>query len=559
MNSCKHRLSRIKILRVALFLSFLLPGILIAQRSVPVNHTNRSQHILAAKLDELMTAYEKTSLFSGSVLIQQGDQLLLHKGYGFSDLATRKKNQANSKFAIYSVTKPVTATVILRLVQDGKLQLDDKLSVFFPSFPAADSITIENLLTHTSGLYNYNNDYTMPVETEDSMISFLKKRQLDFPPGTEWSYCNTGYFLLGFIIQKITGLTFEDAVNRYVFRPLGMNNSGFDYRSLVDKNKTTGYVWLYPDTGKAATLYREEELFSAGGIWSASGDLYKFHKGMEEHRIIDESLTSKAYKPFKANYGYGWFIDSVSGKRVVSHSGGAAGFRSYLVRIPETNTCIVLLSNNENSDVTAIKNKLLRVLFNQPYTIPAMTKVKSSTLSKIQGTYHLEPGRSFYVSMVGKNLTGTISGQSTVLLLPQPGNRFFVEGLDGSLGFIQNKEGRFDTLVLYRKDKKYTGIRIESSWGITGSAAPNGWDGPDQVFQQSVDNKNIWTLKNTKLADGMIKFRYNNDWTFNYGAVQGSGELVPGGNDIPVKAGTYNIWFDLTDKDKPVYRITRID
>jgi CubicO group peptidase (beta-lactamase class C family) len=539
-------------------LLFFQPAISFAQTANEIEKKKYKDTSLVFKLNELMTAYAETGLFSGSVFIQQRNKELLNRGYGFSDIASQKLHSADSKFAIYSITKSFTAAVIMRLVQDGKLNLNYKLSRFYPGFAAADSITIEHLLTHTSGLYNYNNDYSMPVENEDSIIAFLAKRKLAFSPGSQWSYCNTGYYLLGFIIQKTTGITFEDAIRRYIFGPLKMYNSGFDYRSLNDPDKSTGYTVLFSDTGQVAMPYQYAELFSAGGIWSTTHDLYKFHKGMQQNKIINKLLTAKAYEIFKGNYGFGWFIDSVAGKRVVSHSGGAAGFRSFLVRIVEDNTCIVLLSNAENSDLTPLKNKLLNIILDRPYDLPTAVKVEKQKMTGLEGTYILEPGRYLYVSQIGKHLTAKVSGQSPATLLPKGENTFGVDGMDGFLKFKRNSGNIYDTVMLFRKKRKFTGVRVQSSWGIAGTALEGGWYATDILLVPVNQSKSVWIRRNVKLKNGEIKFLYNNDWTFNYGSGPGDGYLFPDGKNIAVIAGNYDIILYQDDKGYPCYRLKRL-
>ncbi|MCU7495824.1 MAG: beta-lactamase family protein [Ignavibacteria bacterium] len=231
------------------------------------------QDSLNYKLNELLSAYEKVNLFNGTALIAKGGKILLTKGYGFSRKKDNIINTSNTKFLCYSITKSITATLILKLVEENKLSLSDNLSKFYPDFPKGDSITIEHLLTHTSGIYAYNNDFSMPVDNETSMINYLRKKPLDFLPGNDWNYCNTGYYLLGFIIQKVTGLSYKEAVEKFIFEPLKMKQSGFNYKNLKDINKSTGYQYIYNDTYKEAPLYDEEELFSAGGMYSTVDDL----------------------------------------------------------------------------------------------------------------------------------------------------------------------------------------------------------------------------------------------------------------------------------------------
>ncbi|HEX2684422.1 MAG TPA: serine hydrolase, partial [Ferruginibacter sp.] len=259
---------------------------------------------------------------------------------------------------------------------------------------------------------------------------------------------------------------------------------------------------------------------------------------------------------FRSNYGYGWFIDSLSARQIISHSGGAAGFRTYLIRIPADNICIVLLGNAENIDVAAIKNNLLHILFGEPYKLPVNIPISKSRLTALEGTYQIEPGRSMYVTRMGSRLIAQVSGQQATLLLAQNNQKFLVDGMnDGWLEFKYGKNAFYDTVFLFRKGKKYTGVKIQAGWGLAGSALAGGWNGPDLRLQRTGNESNIWKAENVRLNDGVIKFRYNNDWTLNYGIMNGFTTLTAGGKDIPVATGIYTITIDVSDPDKVTYLI----
>lgn len=515
------------------------------------------QDTLTLKLDKLMTAYTRTGLFNGSVFISQKGRPLLNKGYGLANAAEHIENTPESQYLSYSITKAITATLVLKLAEENKLSLYEKLSKYYPSFPSGDSITIEHLLTHTSGIYNYNNDFSMPVDSEKAMLDFLQQKKLSFSPGTKWSYCNTGYFLLGFIIEKVSGMTYQAAVTKYIFVPLKMTNSGFDYEKLNTKNKTIGYSVLYPDTVLPAVMYDKRELFSAGGIYTTTADLYKFHQAMQSNTIIGKKLTDKAYTPYRKNYGYGWFIDSISGKRVVSHSGGASGFRSYLARITEDNTCIVLLSNNENTDIAAIEKKILKVLSKQPFILPDPAVISPANILSYTGAYSLRGNMTIYIYSQHGQLFARPSQKNGVLLLPEKENSFYIDETDRHIEFKKAKDGNVDSLVFMEKGSEYSGVRIPATWGLTGSASVNGWDGPDLSLTENSLRSGIWTADQVKLGNGEIKFRFNNDWTLNYGIGIGNNKLSANGENIKIKAGIYSIELNLSDPDRPRFGIKK--
>lgn len=355
-----------------------------------------AQDSTSLRLNELVNAYAKLGRFNGSVLVAKHGKILLQEGYGRKNAADKSMNDAGTMFQIASVTKQFTATVILKLVELKKMALTDKLSRYYRGFPNGDSITIENLLNHTSGLHNFTEEDTAISETDEQrMVSYLETLKADFAPGTKWHYSNSGYVMLGYIIQKVSGMSYWQAVRKYIFDPLQMNNSGFDFAHLINSEKAVGYDVLADSINQPAVITDSTVPFGAGSIYSTVEDMYRWHLGLQSYKIVGKALMDQAYMPCALNnYGYGWQIDSVYGKKMVSHSGAISGFGSNFARIPEDDVCVVLLSNKSGStfDVMSITNKLLAVLYDQPYSIPVKrTPVALDTeiLNRYVGTYEI--------------------------------------------------------------------------------------------------------------------------------------------------------------------------
>jgi hypothetical protein len=221
--------------------------------------------------------------------------------------------------------------------------------------------------------------------------------QPDFPPGSGWRYSNTGYAVLGYIIQRVSGMSYWQAVRTYIFTPLQMKESGFDFEHHTTSNKAVGYDVLNDTASQPATITDSTVPFAAGAIYSTVTDMYKWHKALQANQLVNSKLMEKAYTPsLQHNYGYGWQIDSVFGKKMVSHSGGITGFGSNFARIPADDVCIVLLSNKSGAtfEVMNITRKLLAVLYNQPYAIPVKrisVTLPVDSLKKYTGAYEI-PG-----------------------------------------------------------------------------------------------------------------------------------------------------------------------
>jgi CubicO group peptidase (beta-lactamase class C family) len=508
-----------------------------------------AQPSTTAKIDALLSAYAKVNLFNGSVLVAQKGKILLQNGYG---------TKANGIFQIYSITKTFTSTLVLKLVELQKLSITDKLSKYYPDFPKGDSITIEQLLSHTSGIYDYTHGNDMPDMQEKTLINFLSKKNLDFPPGTGWSYSNSGYYLLGFIIQRVTGMPYEQAIRKYIFEPLHMTKSGFDFKRLESPDKTIGYATFTSKEKKPAIIYEAPGPFAAGAIYSTVADLFKYHKALQNFSIISKVSLDKAYTPVRNNYGLGWITSSFEGQQVVGHSGGAAGFRSNFARIPELDICIILLSNNEISNLDLITNKIMAILFNRPYQLPVeIIQLNMETLHATTGTYSNNK-INVYISVEDGRLVAHPSGQPKSTLLAQSESDFYVDEIDGLLSFKTDRGNNVIEMIIHKKVTDSSFKRIYPTWGLIGNATSIGWDGsqPDLSFTEDPKHKGIWTLTNIQLTAGNIKFRFNNDWTINYGDNDADGKLDADGSDIKVTAGRYDILLNLTDEEKPSYRLT---
>jgi CubicO group peptidase (beta-lactamase class C family) len=308
---------------------------------------------LPQKIDRQLTAYRDSSGFSGSVLVAQNGAIVLEKGYGFKNKQAHQQNDAHTMFQIGSITKQFTSAIILQLQEQKKLSVQDRLSKFLPDFPNGDKITLEQLLIHTAGVYNYTSDHvfmktraTQPI-SRDSLLGLFRDKPLDFQPGDKFSYSNSGYELLGCVIEKVTGRPYFEVVRDRIFRPLHMDHTGFDFTDLQSPDKALGYALPNPDT--SAAIVDSSVSFAAGAIYTTVEDLYKWDRALLTNKIVSQASLEQAFTPHLQKYGYGWIIDSVDGKRCVSHGGGIPGFVSIIYRIPADETCIILLRNTPPS------------------------------------------------------------------------------------------------------------------------------------------------------------------------------------------------------------------
>ena len=416
-----------------------------------------------ANLDNLVSAYAKLYKFNGSVLVAKNGTILLNKGYGWRNAANKTLNTEQTIYQLGSITKQFTSAVILKLQEEKKLSVSDKLSKYFPGYPKGDSITIEQLLTHTSGIYNYTNDpdfmaneVAKPANRE-KMMALFKDKPLDFSPGTSWSYSNSGYSLLGYIIEAVTKKPYEQAVRKYIFTPAHMIHSGFDFTHLKSSEKATGYFQLDDKRAAQAPIVDSSVSFSAGAIYSTTGDLYLWHQALEKNNILSRSQQEKAYTPVKNHYGYGWAIDSIEGKRKVSHGGGIHGFVTNIVRVPEDDVCIVLLSNASDPSLQDITKNILAILYDKAYVLPrARTEIKlpADKLKEYEGEYTIHPGMNVVMSIKDGELIAVATGQSPATMYAEKEDFFFLKVDDIQLEFTRDDKKMIDGFILHQGGAK---------------------------------------------------------------------------------------------------------
>jgi CubicO group peptidase (beta-lactamase class C family) len=308
--------------------------------------------------------------FNGTALIVCKGKILLYKGYGYKNAQLRTFNDTATIYRIGSLSKPFTAAVIPRLEQEGLLNFYDPVSKYIPGYPNGNTITIEALLTHCSGVRDYLEVKTVqqlpdsaPPISMNKLISYFKDEPPTMKAGEKFSYSNSNYILLASVIEKITGEKFERVVRKIIFDPLQMNHSGFDFRNLKDTCKSTGHTSLK----KKMVVADFDSTYApgCGSMFTTAMDLYKWYKGLYAGLVINDTARERSFTPRQWKYGYGWFRYSLYGKKCVSHPGGVPGFVADMKFFPDDDLCIILLSNSSIGKANA--DKLASLVFQMPY------------------------------------------------------------------------------------------------------------------------------------------------------------------------------------------------
>jgi len=418
------------------------------------------------KMDTLVLAYARDGKFNGNVLVAQKGNILYQKGVGFINAEENKSHDEKSIFQIGSITKQITAAVIMQLVQEGKLSLQDNLEKFFPGFVNGNKITIHHLLSHTSGIYNYTNDQKLMKSdvtkhySQKQMIDIFKKYEPDFEPGAKWNYSNSGYSLLGYIIEKVTGAPYEKEVRKRIFEPLGMTNSGFDFTSLQTEKKAKGYFSLAGEKPLSAPVVDSTIAYAAGAIYSTVEDLFKWNNAISAGKILSTESWKKVFTPSLNKYGYGWRIDSLYGKLFAAHGGGIHGFASYIIRFPEDDVVVIMLDNASSTSLSQISRSLAAIVFNKPYTVPAPRKVITlhpSTLDQYIGEYQLAPNFIISIRKKGTALEAQATGQQAFDIFAEKEDLFFAKIVEAKIEFLKDENGKVSELILHQNGLKQKG------------------------------------------------------------------------------------------------------
>jgi len=342
----------------------------------------------AQKIDNLLTEYTKYRRFNGTVLVAEKGKVILKKGYGLANMEWNIPNAPDTKFRIASITKPFTAMVILKLVEEGKISLESKLSDYLPYYrkDTGSKITIHQLLTHTAGVLDYHDIPTFFKEEsrnthkpKDFILKFCSHDPI-FEPGEKYSYSSSGYFILGAIIEEVTGKPYAEALRENILDPLGLKNTCYDDMEIMVLNRAAGYA--KKGMGYKIPLHYDMSIqYASGSLYSTAQDMYILDRALSENKLFskvtyDLMFTSHAKLNAESSYGYGWEIGKTQfGQQTIGHTGSLKTFISIVQRIPEDGHLIVLFMNTgldalHSSPLTRIYDTITSILYDKPYDLP---------------------------------------------------------------------------------------------------------------------------------------------------------------------------------------------
>ncbi len=465
-------------------------------------------------IDSLMRS-NYTAIEPGAVLlIAEEGKPVYRKAFGLASVELAVPNREDYVFAIGSMTKQFTAIALLQLVGQGKVQLQDDIRLYLPDYNThGETITLENLITHTSGIPSFTemDTFNSLVNTDiglKEMTGIFQDAPLLFTPGTDWSYSNSGFNLAGMIIEKVSGMTYGEYLQKHIFDPLRMESTSLGAKDKIIPRFVNGYQ-------AGATTYMPASEFSwtwpyaAGQIISNVDDLLKWDEALYTNTILDSALIHRAFTNYVlttgeyANYGYGWAVDSYAGLTIIRHGGAISGFLSDAVRIPEKHLYIALLSNNTKQSPGEVTDAILNVLLQLNITGEAVS-TDAAQLKKYTGVYevHRSSGRLVsnysdtpvyrYITVEGDALYMQRTGGAKQKLTYLGNGEFYISNKFSRIRFGNElPDTTIATATVYDVFGNYGPKDIEKKTALPLPSAKTEIELPEAVLQNYVGNYDL--------------------------------------------------------------------
>jgi CubicO group peptidase (beta-lactamase class C family) len=440
-----------------LAIAFVLTTVCLAQ--------DKPQTDTVVRMEQIVQSYVPTKQFMGSVLVAQNGKILLDKGYGFANLEWQVPNTPTTKFRLGSITKQFTAASILLLEERGKLKVDDPVKKHMPDAPAAwDKITIFHLLTHTSGIPSFTSfpDYESKeaqAMTPQQLVDWFKDKPLEFEPGSKWNYSNSGYVLLGYLIEKISGQSYADFVQQNIFTPLGMKDSGYDSNSALIAHRAAGYS-RGKDGPQNAGFVNMSIPLSAGALYSTTEDLLRWEEGLFGGKVLKPESLAKMTTPFKQDYAFGLGVSTKNGHKMIAHNGGIEGFNTSLIYFPDDKLVVAVLANLNGPFADQIAAQLGEVAHGEKVMLISERKeitVSPKILAQYVGNYELAPTFSIAITLEGDQLMAQATNQRKNPLFAESETMFFLKIVDAQVEFVKNNKGEVTALILHQNGRDTRG------------------------------------------------------------------------------------------------------
>ncbi|MGB2697787.1 MAG: serine hydrolase [Candidatus Zixiibacteriota bacterium] len=437
-----------------------------------VSFTSTQAKELKQKMDGYLNACHEIWKFHGTALVAKDGEVIFKKGYGMANIELGVPNTPEMKFQIGSITKQFTATAILQLQEKGLLSLDDPITKHLPTYPeeTGDKVTIHHLLSHTSGIPSYTDmpdimtQKALPV-TVDELLTIFKDKPLEFEPGEKYKYSNSGYVVLGAIIEVVSEKTYEDYVEENILKTLNMTNSGYDHRDKIMENRAAGYTLDEKGELRNADFVHMSAPYAAGALYSNVMDMLIWDQALYTEKILKKSSLDKMFTPVLKNYGYGWLIEERYNRPLVWHNGGIDGFHTTFNRWVEDSLCIVVLSNNDNAPVENIASGLAAIMFDKPYDVPVIKtpiEVDPEIFTDYEGAYEIAEDDYRFVDIEDTALYSQRGGSVRFRLYPEAADKFYFEhDHTTTLTFVRDGNGKVIKHIIHQQGEDKPAQKLE--------------------------------------------------------------------------------------------------
>lgn len=410
-----------------------------------------------------------------AVIAVKDGKTVFRKAYGMANLELGVPLAPDSVFRLGSITKQFTATAVLILREEGKLSLSDPITKFLPGYPThGHVITLEHLLNHTSGIRSYTGipgymaTKIQADLTPDQLVDAFKSEPMDFAPGERLEYNNSGYVLLGAVIEKVSRETYADFVADRIFKPLGMKATAYGAEGPILPKRAAGYT-RNGETVLNARYLSMTQPYSAGALVSTIDDLALWDASLYTEKLVKRASLEKAWTPAvtrdgqPTHYGYGWAISTLRGARALEHGGGIFGFSTYGIRLPDDKVYVAVLANSDRpkADPGMLGKKIAALLIGKPFPEQVPVAVAPEVLARWTGVYRFDPQTTRTVTVEGGRLFSQRSGGARVEITPTSETEFFFEGSLAHLKFVPGPEGKATEVLFYPEgtDEPEHGVR----------------------------------------------------------------------------------------------------
>ncbi|MCX6048766.1 MAG: serine hydrolase [Chloroflexi bacterium] len=429
---------------------------------------------MLAEIDALMQELIKADEPGAVVAVVKAGEVIHRQGYGLANLEWGIPIQPDTVFRLASITKQFTATAIMILQEQGKLHVNDPLTKFLPNYPTSGhEITVHQLLTHTSGIKSYTSiDGWFPHKiihdmTPQALCDIFSQIPFDFKPGTQFLYNNSGYHLLGMMIEKVSGVTYEQFIQTNIFGPLGMQHSYYMSNEPIIAKRASGYA-MGEQGFRNADYLSMTQPYAAGSLGSTIDDLVLWDRAVRKHSLVSAATQALMFEPVKLadgkteNYGYGWAIGDYRGHRFVHHSGGINGFSTFIAQFQDQPLSLIVLTNNSGFDVGNCSIKIARQALGLPVLERTPVAISAAALERATGTYAFNPRWPWVVTQQDNGLI--LKTDKEEKLLPLSEFSFYsADNVENEIHFSEEKDGKFQQLALKSPLASFNARRISEA------------------------------------------------------------------------------------------------